>query len=583
MKKYIFGLSLLAMMSSAFTGCSDFFETESTRVIYDDEDHLVDANDTIYSVTGILSKLQKIGDRTVLLGEARGDLVTVTDYTSADLREVANFEISDDNIYNTPSDYYAVINNCNYFIANADTAFKNNRNEYIFKKEYAAVKAIRAWTYLQLVLAYGRVPLITEPILTLADTRKNYPMKDIQGICDYFLHEDGLQNMIDQEYPNYGTIKSLPSRLFFVPISLVLGDMYLWNQEYDLAAAAYYYYIANRNSSNYYPTTVNRVYWQDDDFYSGVDSWTSAFSDVSNASLSEIISLLPSDSVRSEGTYFTMRDIFNTSSSNDYKASLVPSQSLIDLSASQEYLLYRKVNNTEQLTYAPDNLTDYKQGDLRLSRAWYNEENMINDNGDRYTYQNIRKYSISGIRTYRRTLVYLRLAEALNAAGYPKFAYHFLSTGVNNKLLQDSIIPCYRADSAWLSNFNFPTTTYVLQDLFNDQTGNTMGIHSRGSGYTPKNQYYTMPMDTLITDSLALIAWQQEKVEDMIMDEEALEFAFEGYRFYDLMRVALRRNDPAYLANKIQARNGAESGSAVTTDLTDVSNWYLHWKGQIGY
>ncbi len=583
MKKYILGLSLLAMMSSAWTGCSDFFETESTRVIYDDEDHLVDANDTIYSVTGILSKLQKIGDRTVLLGEARGDLVSVTDYTSADLREVAGFEVSDDNIYNNPSDYYAVINNCNYYIANADTTVKNNRNQLIFRNEFAAVKAIRAWTYLQLVLAYGRVPLITEPILTLADAAKEYPMTDIQGICQYFLYEDGLQDMLTIEYPSYGDIKGLPSRLFFVPMSLVLADMYLWNQEYKQAALMYYYYITHRNTSSAYPVGVNRVYWMDDDFDTRVDSWTSSFTDVSNSTTSEIISLLPSDSVRSEGTYFTMCDIFNTSSSNDYKASLVPSQSLIDLSKSQIYLLYQKIGNTVQLTYAPDNLTDFKKGDLRLSRACTRAENIVNENGDRYDYQYINKYAISGIRTYRRTLVYWRLAEALNAAGYPKFAYHFLSTGVDSEVLRDSIIPNYRADSVFLSQFSFPTTSYILNDPFNNVTGNTMGLHSRGSGYTPANQYYTMPMDTTITDSLALIAWQQEKVEDLLMDEAALEFAFEGYRYYDLMRVALRRNDPSYLANKVAARNGADGSSDVTANLNDISNWYLHWKDQIGY
>ncbi len=113
-----------------------------------------------------------------------------------------------------------------------------------------------------------------------------------------------------------------------------------------------------------------------------------------------------------------------------------------------------------------------------------------------------------------------------------------------------------------------------------------MGIHSHGSGWTSFNEYYVLPDDTLITDSLMRRDYQIEKVEDLIMDEEALEFAFEGYRFYDLMRVALRRNDPSYLANRIYQRRGAdkveEVKSFIGRDLTDTRNWYLNWNDQIG-
>jgi predicted ABC-class ATPase len=158
-----------------FVSCSDFFDQDSEHVIFADDGHLNNATDTIYSVTGILNKLQALADRTILLGELRGDLTDVTANASSDLRDVANFNIGDNNIYNAPRDYYAVINNCNYFIAHADTALKNNRNEYIFMKEYAAVKAIRAWTYLQLVLNYGSVPFVTEPILTKQDSEAQYP------------------------------------------------------------------------------------------------------------------------------------------------------------------------------------------------------------------------------------------------------------------------------------------------------------------------------------------------------------------------------------------------------------------------
>ena len=116
-------LALLFPLTSAlFTSCSDFFDQESDHIIFADQDHLNNAVDTIYSVTGIMDRMQALADRTILLGELRGDLVTVTDYAPADVRQIANFEVDDNNAYNVPRAYYAVINNCNYFIAKADTA-----------------------------------------------------------------------------------------------------------------------------------------------------------------------------------------------------------------------------------------------------------------------------------------------------------------------------------------------------------------------------------------------------------------------------------------------------------------------------
>ncbi len=168
--------------SAVMTSCDDFFEQESKHVIFTENSHLNGATDTIYSVVGIMNKMQAVADRTILLGEARGDLVDITETTSSDLRDVALFNVGSENKYNQPRDYYAVINNCNYFIAHVDTALKNNRNEKIFLKEYAAVKAFRAWTYLQLALNYGSVPFVTEPVLTKEEADRDYPRMDIKAI-----------------------------------------------------------------------------------------------------------------------------------------------------------------------------------------------------------------------------------------------------------------------------------------------------------------------------------------------------------------------------------------------------------------
>lgn len=581
----------------SFSSCSDFFNEDSDYVINADQDHLNNATDTIYSVIGILNKLQAVADRTILLGEARGDLMTVTDATSSDLRDVANFNIGDDNQYNVPRDYYAVINNCNYFIAKADTAMMNNRNENVFKKEYAAVKAIRAWTYLQLAINYGKVPFVTTPILTKEQAEQTYPVKDIQGICDYFLDEDGLQAMVDQEYPNYGDIKSLPSPLFFMPMRLILGDLSLWGGRYLDAAKYYYGYIDHRNGTNssYAFNSDLGTFWSSDNWMSFDYLINTAVSNTPNA---EAIAVIPMDSIPSEGYYSQLMNIFNTNSDNDYKASLVPSTSLRKLSAEQDYVYYDK-NNSSYLVAPKSMSQDYYNGDLRLATYWRTSDNAVDGNGNRYTSQQIMKYtSGKSVRIYRRSTVYMRLAEALNNAGYPRYAYHILRTGVNKDIVSDSIGHYMSAaDSTMLATeFPFPAARYVLYKANNPYSNaNTFGIHSRGCGYYDwlgSTNVQRMPFNPEYAgqpiaegwdakDTPEQIAWQQKQVEKMLIDEEALEFAFEGCRYYDLMRIALKNNDPSILADRVASRSGVLD-AALKAKLEDTNNWFMKWNGQIG-
>ena len=197
---------VLTLLLGGFTSCADMLDVNSSSVQYEDRHELNSAADSLYSVIGILSKLQVIADRTVLLGELRGDLVTDNENTEKDLRELINHNVSDNNVYNNYSDYYAVINNCNYYLAKVDTNVVVS-NEKVMIKEVAVVKAIRAWVYMQLALIYESVPFITEPILTLQDAEywdKNAVYKNLDEMCEYFIPE--LSAYVNVDFPSYGEI-----------------------------------------------------------------------------------------------------------------------------------------------------------------------------------------------------------------------------------------------------------------------------------------------------------------------------------------------------------------------------------------
>ena len=110
-------------------------------------------------------------------------------------------------------------------------------------------------------------------------------------------------------------------------------------------------------------------------------------------------------------------------------------------------------------------------------------------------------------------------------------------------------------------------------NIFTRET--TIGVHSLGSGDSHANGLYVLPQPEVeLGNRQDTIDYQIPLVEDLIITEMALEGAFEGNRYYDLMRVAMRRGDNAYLADPISRRSGIVD-EALRSKLMDSKNWYL--------
>ena len=63
-------------------------------------------------------------------------------------------------------------------------------------------------------------------------------------------------------------------------------------------------------------------------------------------------------------------------------------------------------------------------------------------------------------------------------------------------------------------------------------------------------------------------------VEDMILEEMAAETAFEGNRFFDLLRISRHRDQwPAFAAERVCRR--FEDSESMRTRLNDTNAWWL--------
>ncbi len=516
LKTYIISVALASTCIGLSTSCDDMLDMGNDYVIYADDQELVDPADTVTSVLGILNKLQAIAVRNNLFGEVRADLVTVTSAASSDLKDIASHDVDDENSYNVPRDYYAVINNCNYYLSVADsTAGNTSRNEKYFENEIAQVHSIRAWTYLQLVLVYGKVPLVTEPILTMEQSKASYPMTDLTGICEYFIND--LQPYYATEYPDWETVGGdIDPKMCFFPTQIVMGDMYLYlaaayqDPEYAKSAAKCYYdYIMwDLSEKTYTFTQTNRWYWAENSItnsmYRSPSSNTSS-SSTWGSTYCDDITMIPMDSAAADGYYNELRNLYNTTNVTEYTAaSIAPSDSLIALSERQDY--YGWNSNTSTLVKVSESdledeaIENYYLGDLRFQKD-YNTRTQRSGSTE-YEYQTINKHNSQHISIYRTTQLYLRLAEALNYAGYPRFARQILTMGLSNYVIQYEVSPYYTTatDSAFIDYFQFNTTSFLpfnssYSTRYDDygipyyiaanrelSSCNTLGVHARGCG-----------------------------------------------------------------------------------------------------
>lgn len=607
----VFGAALLG-----FTSCEGMLSTKSSIVMFEDDHEFDEPTDTVYSVLGIIQKMQKIADRTVLFGELRGDLTSLNGLASKDLQEISNFSTTVENKYNNPIDYYAVINNCNYFLAHADTAKKMNQ-DYIFRKEYGVVLSYRAWAYLKLAEAYGKVPFVTKPITNGADADAAlYDILDIRQIADKLIPE--LEGFVDEELPDYGGIDAFAkSTLFFLPTRLILGELCLWaggQANYEKAARYYHDYLYR--VGHYVTTGREKIWWTTENFISYYDQYSSLFG--TQSALQEI-SYIPMESDESKGITSELVDIFTSTKKNQYFFKAGPSQAIRDLSASQKFCFYEGISRSIYYLNPESIDNELEKGDLRLASI-YEIDNDIEDENLSDVFntskQNIRKFNASKICIFRRDLVYLRFAEALNYAGYPEAAFAVLKYGLADQWWEnrdDYISQDEKERAARKGDFlSFPWygsgqgfrpfEISMINGAEIEET-NTMGIHSRGCGLAEKDTSYVLRCrpDTLSDEYLnmdeagklayrdAVRAQQMEEVERYLIDELALETMFEGNRFGDLIRFSMHRgdregvySDNAFLAEKVAARNGAAKVDEslkvrlIGSNPTGYNaNWYL--------
>ena len=541
--KKICNLLICLFISSIFlVSCNDMLGVDSKRLLTEQE-YGHTPNDVLYSTFGVLSQMQKLADSYVLLGELRGDLMNVSETSDLSLREINDFAITPANKYVDIKNYYAVINNCNYILQNLDSTVVV-KGEKLQLGQMAAIKSIRAWTYMQIALNFKTAKYYDKAILTVEDSKKSYPELDITALADVLIAD--LLPIKNVPFQNIGAVGSYSTIYSYFPISFLLGDLYLWKGEYEKAAVEYHDFMLKFGII----------------IYGGYSSaWIETNKTITNtANLNWLTTFAPfSSEISTTITCPTEYGQKFALDSLNYQHKIVPSTQAISNWDNQTYYL-NEASNT--------------QGDLRKygSISWglpatakSGITTTFNTNDVTLNPSIILKYKIynQNVVIYRNSLLYLRYAEAVNRLNKPALAFAVLKYGLNPTNMSNlKIIPAKEND---------PAATYMK---FNDTKFTyNVGIRMRGLGACDKDTtFYTFHAQNSLRDSVLY-------VEDLIQKELALETAFEGNRFTDLMRITLRRikngeGDASYLADPIAAKHVGNE-SAIRTLLMNPENWYI--------
>jgi hypothetical protein len=544
------------------------------------------------AVIGIYGKLMGVADKYIVLNELRADLMSPTNNADQYLKQLNEHAETTDNPWIDPRPWYNIILNCNDAMKNFDIMIQTGKmTNDDYQQRYSDVGAIRSWVYLQLGIQFGSVPYVTDALSSVDDLKDEtkYPkitfdqlldkliafMGDGKRFLDFYSTASSVTGATNTSLST--TVDAYSTNLFFINKHCLLGDLYLWKGNYTQAAINYKYMaeygfrtVANTSASNKYEqynvnyTEFNVSYTNAQDerslVYSAVDGWQSMFSRPSQdtPANAEWMWVLPFDK-----NFLPVDPFINLFSNQGGSYLLTASKLAMDN--------WNLPNQTQRNGFPYD-----QRG--RLTVRTINGQPVIVK--QLYNYLNISSLLPINILQkqgrwilYRTGTLQLHYAEAACNDNQVKVAYALTNVGVHDVFAPYYPNPIPSSFDPTNSEQTFLPAPYDMDA----RAGGAQNYHSAWyKEVGTRTRANLTPLPTALYTTNDKIG-----MENAIIDEDGLELAYEGYRWGDLLRVARRRNDPSFLAEKVYQkllRDGNPNAATVRAKLMNPANWYLPFK-----
>lgn len=614
LKQYIVYGSLGIVLALSGTSCEKFLNPEQELDIT--EDRLFNDWYEYRSVEmGMYGLQQKLVEQLFVLGELRGDLVNVTPTASADMVEVYNFSVSKENEYASPTNLFKLIAASNNFIAVLEREHPEVLDPEVYVSNYdrlyGEALCMRAWAYFNGVRIYGKMPFIHQSLATYEeiesfihssgtyidsiyinfakdgyynDTVYNKPTELEKQYFDLELVIDHFSNELESKVKAVGVNHYVENNDVSWEVTIwnewamksLLGHMFL--TEGDLVKAAGYFEDVIYNPSEEFRYQLDESYFE--------ESWRNIFSEIDNR---EHIYTIWFNKANFQQNQF--QSFFEVGSPHNYMMKPSP-QAIFNWETVWRFQnIYEHPSDPDETYMRFRGIpTDFYRG--------YGSSYLYVKNGMYLPEEDFeRMFTLRADEDYRNSAAIMEGYDTLiykysvNKTSFDQDASYILYRAAGIHLYLAEIYTYWATDQGEGLVY---TNTQEAVNLVND--GSTyslvsdreqLGIRGRvglGSNYDGiyigniiyNHDPYTNEILSY-TDLSGNFQGKQLALEDQVINERAMELAFEGERFYDLMRVAKRRNDPSYLARMVSAKYPAGQRDQIYSLLLDETNWYINY------
>lgn len=508
-------------MALLLLSCEKLLDANSDMMVKA-EDHYTSIGEIYGAFIGLNTSFREIAEKTIVLSGLKGDLLEPTQNAPEDYWRVFRYEANSGSTVSHAKDYYDVVINCNDFLKRViayNHAIPGEIPENIYRGMVSQAITFKVWCLMTTAKLFGEARYYDLAVTSDSEAgMQDLKLEDLPDfLCSYMQGgEDGISafNPLDWSVLlGKNEANTWPGRN--LSANTLYGELCLWGGRYQEAVD---YFISVLSPSK--DLSLNLVkFWGGD--------WGKIF--LNSTDQTEIISTL------------------------SYNANNLQENKLLDYFSNEYPHAYYFAPTRHALSYFESEMLNegnsFRLGDLRGEGVTY-----MNSDGQLI----VKKYDLGTqenefasdryIPIYRAGGVHLMMAEAFCFMGDYEVALAVLDKGIREK---------YYNGSAWKPPF---------QKMFPAFAGSKNGVRAR-MNLNPLDERDIYAGCLTSTDTLTAVSGR-------IADEVARELAYEGQRWFTLVRMAKHLNNPDFLAQRVALKFG-EGSESYRALLKDENNWFI--------